>query len=113
MLIFSSLRMHSCSSELDSMAKQLGIAKLFKTSVKDDVNVKSVFTYLAQLYIESVLSLTDSDNLPDDDEFLHLVDKDPHRPEQQRLLQFSNHDQYFSSANTKNGNGYAGKEKGK
>ncbi|CAG7819104.1 unnamed protein product [Allacma fusca] len=45
------------SSQIDKMARELGVAKLFKTSVKEDLNVTAVFTHLAQLYTQSVISL--------------------------------------------------------
>jgi len=38
------------------MARSLGIPKLFKTSVKDDLNVNCVFTFLSTAYVQSVLS---------------------------------------------------------
>lgn len=38
------------------MARSLGITKLIKTSVKDDLNVSTVFSYLAQSYMHCILS---------------------------------------------------------
>ncbi|ODM98057.1 Ras-related protein Rab-23 [Orchesella cincta] len=44
------------SAELEGMARSLGVPKLIKTSVKDDLNVATVFNYLAQSYMQSILS---------------------------------------------------------
>jgi hypothetical protein len=44
------------SAELEGMARSLGIPKLFKTSVKDDLNVNCVFTFLSTAYVQSVLA---------------------------------------------------------
>lgn len=38
------------------MARSLGIHKLIKTSVKDDLNVNTVFNFLAQSYMHGILS---------------------------------------------------------
>lgn len=38
------------------MARTLGISKLIRTSVKDDINVNCVFTFLSSVYLQSALA---------------------------------------------------------
>jgi len=58
------------------MARSLGITKVFRTSVKEDLNVLTVFTQLAQEYLTSYLALDDlkTNELIEEDAFLATIE---------------------------------------
>lgn len=61
------------SSSLEEMARSLGITKVFRTSVKEDMNILAVFTNLAQDYFASVIAMDERKNSTE------LIEGDPFR----------------------------------
>ncbi|XP_021966380.1 ras-related protein Rab-40C [Folsomia candida] len=91
------------SGDLEGMARTLGIPKLFRTSVKDDVNVNAVFTFLSSVYLQTAMAPSPvppeedpSDNLHSTNDALALV---PQLSPPTRKPFFS-----FNRSNTNNNN---------
>ena len=84
------------------MGKELGISKIYKTSVKEDFNVTSVFTHLAQIYVQSVISLNAEDD-QDEEYLLPLQDEDGHQHNNISYPLFGNNNKNKNSKKLLNG----------